>query len=126
MKEQTLSRIAVIILAIVLIAFGIYHFLHPDNMIGYVPNFLPGGKIWVYLVGAAFIIVAIALILHKRVKIASYILAIILFSFVLLIHLPNYVNAGDIDLKQQHLISILKDSAIAAFALYLAANAQKI
>lgn len=71
MKEQTLSRIAVIILAIVMIVFGFYHFMHPRDMLIFVPGFLPGGIMWVYVVGVAFIIAGIALILHKWVKLLA-------------------------------------------------------
>ena len=126
MKEQLFSRIAVIILAIVMIVFGIYHFMHPKDMFNFVPNFLPGGIMWVYIVGTAFILAGIAFILHKWVKIAGYLLALLLFTFVLIIHLPNYLNSGDIEMQRQSLVNILKDSAIAAFAMYIASNAQKI
>ena len=126
MKEQIVSRIAVVILAVVMMVFGFYHFMHPKDMLSFVPNFLPGGIIWVYVVGVAFILAGIALILHKWVKIAGYVLAFLLFSFVLIVHLPNYMNSGDVEMQRQALVNILKDSAIAAFALYIASNAQKI
>jgi uncharacterized membrane protein len=126
MKEQLISRIAVIILAFVLIAFGIYHFLYPRDMINFVPNFLPGGIKWVYVVGVTFILAGIAFILHKWVKLAGYLLALLLFCFVLFIHLPNYLHSGDIAEQRSSLMNLLKDSAIAAFAMYIASNAQKI
>ena len=126
MNEQTLSRIAVIILAIVLIVFGIYHFMQPRIMMNFVPNFLPGGIMWVYVVCVAFILAGIAFILHKWVKIAGYLLALLLICFVLLIHLPNYLHSGDINEQRMSFINLLKDSAIAAFAMYIASNAQKI
>ncbi|MES1216014.1 MAG: hypothetical protein ABUT20_10895 [Bacteroidota bacterium] len=126
MKEQIISRVAVIILAIVLIVFGVYHFLHPRDMLNFVPNFLPGGIKWVYVVGVAFILAGIAFIIHKWVKLAGYLLAGMLFMFVLLIHLPNYFNAGSMDDQRISLLNLLKDSAIAAFAMYIASNAQKI
>lgn len=126
MKEQVISRIAVIILALVMGTFGFYHFYHAREMIVFVPEFLPGGIIWVYVVGVAFIGVAIALIAHKGVKIAGYVLAALLFLFVLTIHLPNWMNAGDPEMRQLSLTNLLKDSAIAAFAMYVASNAQRI
>ncbi|MBG9375783.1 DoxX family protein [Panacibacter sp. DH6] len=126
MKEETISRIAVVILAIVLAIFGVYHFIYPKNMLVYVPEFLPGGIIWVYFVGVAFILVALALFLHKQVKLAGYLLAVLLFLFVLTIHLPNFLNSGDLEMKQISLVNVLKDSAIAAFAMYIASNARKI
>ncbi|MGC4036132.1 MAG: hypothetical protein QM764_09235 [Chitinophagaceae bacterium] len=126
MKDQLVSRIAVIILAIVLIVFGFYHFKQPRVMLQFVPNFLPGGRVWVYIVGCAFILAGIAFILHKYVKLAGYLLALLLICFVLLIHLPNYLHSGDINEQKDTLMNLLKDSAIAAFAMYIAANAQKI
>jgi putative oxidoreductase len=130
MKEETISRIAVIILAIVLGAFGIYHFIHPSDMLLFVPNFLPGTReAWrfgVYIVGAVIILLAIALLMHKYVKIAGYCLAILLFVFVLLIHIPNYSSAGDTASKTTALIDILQDLALAAFAMYIASNSKKI
>jgi uncharacterized membrane protein len=126
MKDNIISRIAVIVLAIVMGVFGIYHFQHAREMIVFVPNFLPGGIIWVYVVGAAFILVAIALIAHRYVKLAGYLLAILLVFFVLTIHLPNWLNSGDPEMRQMSLTNLLKDLAIAAFAAYVASNAQKI
>lgn len=118
-----ISRIAMYLLSLVMIVFGIQHFLHPHELVNYVPQFLPGGIIWVYFAGVAFILVAIAFIANRMVKAAGYILAVILFIFVLTMHIPNFLNAGDKDMKQMALISILKDTAIASFALYIAAGA---
>jgi hypothetical protein len=54
---------------------------------------------------------------------AGYVLATLLIVFVLTIHLPNYLNAGDKEVQQMAFISILKDTALAAFALHIASNA---
>ena len=121
--HHIISRIAIYLLAIVMFFFGIYHFLEPKNLVVYVPPFLPGGIIWVYLVGAAFILVAISFVTNRMVKLAGYLLAILLISFVLMIHLPNYLDAGDAEMKQIAFISILKDTALAGFALHIAAGA---
>jgi putative oxidoreductase len=120
---HVLARLAIYLLALVMIIFGIQHFLHPRDLVNYVPQFLPGGLIWVYFVGFAFILVAAAFILNNWVKAAGYILAVLLFIFVLTIHFPNYMNAGNAEAKQMALISILKDTAIACFALYIGAGA---
>jgi putative oxidoreductase len=126
MKEQVISRVAIVILAIVLTAYGIYHFLKPANLVNYMPSFLPGGDVWFYIVGIAFILAAIALLTHRQVKLASYLLAVLLFLFALTIHLPNYLHSGDLEMKQLSYISFLKDLAIAAFALYIASNSGKL
>src|SRR5215216_335598 len=115
MKVNIISRIAVIVLAIVMGVFGIYHFTHAQDMITYLPDFLPGGIIWVYLVGVAFIVVALALIAHKYVKVAGYVLALWLLVLIITIRLPNWLNAGVEEERQLALTMLLKDLAIAAF-----------
>lgn len=124
MTRHMISRIAVWLLAIVMIVFGILHFKNPDAMLVYVPLYIPGGIIWVYVVGAAFILVGLAFILNRYVAIAGYILAVLLLLFVLLIHFPNFQNAGSPDMRQMALVSVLKDAALAGFALFIASNAK--
>jgi putative oxidoreductase len=126
MYEHTISRIAIYILALVMLAFGIYHFLHPKNLMVYVPAYIPGGLFWVYIVGIAFILAAIAFIINRQARLAGYLLAALLFVFVLTIHLPNYMNAGDAEMRQMALVSLLKDTALAAFALHIGANAKTV
>ncbi len=101
MNEHTISRIAIYILSIVMIIFGINHFLQPKSLLTYVPPFLPGGIIWVYVVGVAFILAALSFVFNKQVKLAAWLLAIMLFIFVLSVHLPNFMNAGEEEMKQQ-------------------------
>ncbi|MEO6546550.1 MAG: hypothetical protein ABIN94_01070 [Ferruginibacter sp.] len=124
MKQyHIVSRIAIYLLSVVLFAFGVFHFLHPHDLLVFVPSFIPGGIIWVYVVGAAFILVALSFLTNKMVKLAGYVLAILLIMFILSIHIPNYLNAGDKEMRQMALINLLKDTAIVGFALHIAAGA---
>ena len=122
MNQHIISRIAVWLLAIVMIIFGIQHFKYPKEMMNFVPTYLPGGIVWVYFVGAAFILASISFIVNRYVSLAGYLLAAMLILFVLLIHLPNYSAAGDLLEKRGALMNLLKDTAIAGFALYIASN----
>jgi len=109
-----------------MIAFGIYHFLFPKNLIVYVPDYIPGGLAWIYIVGTAFILAAIAFIINRYARVAGYLLALMLFSFVLTVHLPNYLNSGELEMRQLALVNMLKDLALGAFALHIAANAKTV
>ncbi len=117
------TRIAIYLLAVVLIIFGVFHYKSPYDLVVYLPEFLPGGVFWVYLTGTAFILVGVSFILNRFVKIASYVLAFMLFIFVVTIHIPNAMNAGDATFRQIALISVLKDTAIMCFALFIAGTA---
>jgi uncharacterized membrane protein len=123
MKKHIVSHIAIYVLSAVMIFFGIYHFRNPKNLVEFVPANLPGGIIWVKVVGAAFILAAVAFILNKYAKIAAYLLALLLIIFVLAVHLPAYQHGAMEETRQSALINILKDTALAAFALHIAGSA---
>jgi len=124
MNNKIISRISISLLAVIMIVFGVYHFMKPENLVSYIPSFLPGGVFWVYAVGAAFILAGIAFIINKKVKLAAYLLALLVFLFVIMIHIPNYLNGSNDADRQLSFVMILKDTAIAAFALHVAANAE--
>jgi uncharacterized membrane protein len=120
---HVVTRIAIYLLAAVLLIFGVFHFLYPRDLLVYVPPFLVGGIKWAYVVGGAFILVALSFATNQYVKFSSYLLAVMLIIFILTIHVPNYINAGDKEMRQLALINILKDTAIMGFALHIAATA---
>ncbi len=124
MKQyHIVSRIAIYLLAVVMISFGIFHFQNARDLIVYIPPSVPGGIVWVYLVGAAFILVGLAFIFNKWVKAAAYLLALLLLIFIVIIHIPNYLEAGTKEMRSMAFVNILKDLAIAGFALHIAAGA---
>jgi uncharacterized membrane protein len=106
-----------------MIIFGFYHFKYPGNMVEYVPANLPGGIIWVKIVGAAFIFAAVAFIFNRYARLAAYLLALLLIIFVFFVHLPAYLHGGMEETRQSALIHMLKDTALAAFALHIAGSA---
>ena len=124
MNQHIISRIAIFLLSFVMIFFGIQHFIHPQNMVTRVPDFLPGGIVWVYIAGAAFILAAISFLTNILVRVAAYLLAAMLLIFVFTIHLPQFLNTADKDYRMATLMNLLKDLALAAFALYIASNAR--
>ena len=123
LRYHIISRTAIYMLSVVLIVFGVFHFLYPRDLLVYVPLSLLGGIVWAYIVGGTFIIVGLSFLTNQFVKFSSYLLVIMLVIFILTIHVPNYLNAGDKEMRQLALISILKDTAIAGFALHIAAGA---
>ncbi len=124
MIHLTISRIAIWLLAVVMVFFGIIHFTNPNEMLNYVPLYLPKGIMWVYMVGVAFIFTALAFFTNRFVSIAGYLLGGLLIAFVLLIHIPNHLHSGDPLMRQMALVNALKDTAIAGFAMYIASIAR--
>ena len=122
-KYHVVSRIAIYLLAIVLIGLGIYHFAYPRDVLVYLPpNML--GNIWLpYVVGAAFALVGLSFLTNQAVKFSGYFLAFMLLLFIIGIHLPNYFNSGDVEMRHLALMNMLKDTAILGFSLHIAAGA---
>lgn len=99
------------IFAIPLALYGIIHLLMADNMTGMVPGYLPGGVLWIFLIGAAFIVTSVAIIMSKHAKLAGLVLGILLIVLALMFHLE-----GTMDGNHMAMSSFLKDVALAGGA----------
>jgi putative oxidoreductase len=113
-------RIGTILYALVMGFFGANHFINAQVMTGAVPAYLPGGIVWVYITGAALLLAAIAILINYQSRLASYLLAVMLLVFVAMLHVPHYVHATEVPDKSQAMVSILKDTGLAAAALMIA------
>jgi len=122
-QYHPVSRVAIYTLAVVLISLGIFHMIRPYDLLVYVPMNLFGGVTWVYIVGICFIAVGVSFMINQYVKITSYLLAALLIVIILFIHVPNALNAGMEEMRTFAIINIMKDTAIAGFALHIAASA---
>jgi len=95
--------------------FGISHFMMAENMTGMVPDFMPGGVIWVYLTGVALLAACVSFVIQKEVRLAGLLLALMLIIFVLTVHLPGVMSGNESAMP-----NLLKDAALAGGALILA------
>ncbi|MEO5685398.1 MAG: DoxX family membrane protein [Chitinophagaceae bacterium] len=117
MNNATLSRIAIIAYALVIIVFGVTHFVNTQEMRNFVPAFVPGGGVWVYITGACLIASGLAMIINQKVRLAALLLTVLLLSFALTIHLPRLMNGFDSGVGL-----IMKDVGLAAGALLIASR----
>jgi uncharacterized membrane protein YphA (DoxX/SURF4 family) len=120
MNNTNISRIGVILYAIVIGFFGITHFMNASGMAPYVPSFFHGGEFWVYLTGAALIAASIAFFIGKQTRLAGILLAVFLIIIVLTIHLPAVMHAPDEAASRVPLTNLIKDMGLAAGALLIA------
>ncbi len=80
-----------------------------------VPTWVPGGVFWVYLTGIAIIATTVSFIIKKKVELAGQLLALLLLTFVLTIHIPGMIGGNMMAMS-----SILKDTSMAGGALLIA------
>ena len=109
-----LPQIGKYLFLIPMAVFGLFHFTNGSAMAGMVPSWLPGGIMWVYLVGVGLILAVVATIIDKQAKMALLLLGIMLLCFVLFIHLPALIG-GD----QMSMAMVLKDTGLAGGAFIL-------
>ena len=108
-----ISSIGKFMFAIPMVIFGLFHFINAKAMVGMVP--IPGGVFWIYLTGLALILSAVSIIIRKYDDLASFLLAILLLTFVFTIHLPGVLSGGE--MAQMFMTNLLKDLALAGGAL---------
>jgi uncharacterized membrane protein len=112
-----LVRFGSIFLAVPLAVFGMQHFALFDSVKFGVPAYMPARFFWAYLVGAALIAACLSILTEIHADLAALLVGIMLFLFVLMVHVPNLIkNPGD-----RFAITVpLRDLALSGGALSLA------
>jgi uncharacterized membrane protein len=106
------ARVASIIFAICIAAFGVRNFLKAGAIDTIVPDYMPGGVVWVYITGVCLILAAIAIILNNSLtRPACYLLALLLLVFVVTLHVKPALDGNPNNL--------LKDIAISMGAIII-------
>lgn len=120
--NTAVNRIGTILYALIIAFFGVNHFLNGAKMTGIVPSYLPSPIVWVYITGGAMVLAAIAIIINVQSRMAGYLLFLLLVIIIATMHIPALMHATDEGAKMMSMTSILKDGAMAAAALMVAAR----
>jgi putative oxidoreductase len=97
--------------------FGINHFLMMDFYMGMLTSFIPKAAFTLVLTGLILIAVSISLIVNKFVKLSSLVLAVLLFIFIVTIHIPHLINGTE---TTPTMIALLKDISLMGGSLMIA------
>jgi uncharacterized membrane protein len=79
--------------ASLLVVVGIQHFLYARFIATLVPAWIPGHLFWAYFVGAAFFAAAISIISRRYTNLATTLLGLMFFLWVISFHLPRVAKA---------------------------------
>ena len=113
MKPFIPAKVAEVLFALIIAYFGYNHFSHAGAFKGAVPDFMPGDpKIWIYVVGACFIVAAIAILTELQKVMACYLLAALLLLLGFLVHWRNGALSVD----------FLKNTSMALMAILIASK----
>jgi uncharacterized membrane protein YphA (DoxX/SURF4 family) len=114
---KNITTIGRILFAIPFALFGINHFLMTDYYVGTLTSFVPLGAYTIIITGIMLIVVSISIITKKFVKFSTLMLAILLFVFIVTIHIPHLIAGNDTNIT---LIALLKDISLMGGSLMIA------
>jgi len=97
--------------------FGINHFLMMDYYLGMLTSFIPLGAYTIILTGIMLIVASISIISKKFVKFSTIMLAVLLFVFIVTIHIPHLFQETD---RTITIIALLKDISLMGGSLMIA------
>lgn len=112
MKPFIPSKVAEVLFALIIAYFGYNHFKNAGVMGGWVPDYLPGDtRIWIYFIGAAFLLSAIAILTELQKTLACYLLAALLMILAFAVHWKNPSSGLSVD--------FLKNTAMAMASILI-------
>jgi len=118
MKILFPTRVAEILFALAIAAFGVMHLQYGSAGSG-VPSYIPGNPaMWIYITGAAFLAAAIAIIINKYKRLVCYLLAAMIIIFILTVRLQPALNQGMLERP-------LLDGIVAMAAIIIGNNSSK-
>jgi len=113
--------------ALVLVFYGVEHFLHPKFALGVplelpTPAWVPVPSLWGYLVGAMLLISGLALLINKQARAAATGLGIAITVVVLFYYLPMLVPAR-LPSQLNLAVDYIADTLLFAGSIFLLAGA---
>ena len=114
---KNITTIGRILFALPFGVFGINHFLMTDYYVGMLTSFIPLGPYTIILTGIMLIAACISIISGKLIRLSTILLAVLLFIFIVTIHIPHLISDTD---KTTTIIALLKDISLMGGSLMIA------
>jgi len=107
-----------------MILYGICHFLYAKPISPLVPGWMPWHMFWTYFAGALLALSGIAVVLKIKLKIVAFLLGLMIFIWLLIIHIPLAV-ADPFGNKSSAFISAFSALAFCATAFIIAGSTSR-
>jgi uncharacterized membrane protein len=111
--------------AIMMVVFGIDHFIYARFVATLVPSWIPGSMFWTYFAGAALFLSGSAIILGFQVRLASALLGLMIFIWLFILHIPRAISNPDTGGIGNEWTSVFEALAYSGIAFMLAGLAEK-
>ena len=108
--------------AVMLVLFGVDHFLYPKFVAALVPGWVGGQMFWTYFAGTALIAGGVGITVKRVARLAALLVGVMIFLWVVMLHIPRaiadpYTNVGN------ELASVYEALAFSGIAFMLAFSA---
>ena len=113
-KITTIGRI---LFALPFAFFGINHFVMMDYYMGMLTSFIPQTAFVMVMTGVMLIAASISIITRKFVRLSTFLLAALLFIFIVAIHIPHLAKGVDTTVT---LLTMLKYISLMGGSLMIA------
>ncbi len=107
--------------SIMMIVFGIDHFLYTQFVATLVPTWIPGHIFWTYFAGIALIASGVCIVLKIKLKLVGILLGIMLFLWFVILHIPRAIADPYVD-KGNEVTSVFEALAFSGVAFVIAFN----
>ena len=116
-NNQLVFSIGRILFALPFGIIGLNHFLMVDFYSGMLTSFIPGGGFTILLTGFCLIAASVSIIAKRFITFSCSLLAVLLFIFIITIHIPQLFEA---ELAKTAMMQLLKDAALMGGAMMIA------
>ena len=90
---HTSIKLGRVLFAVLLVVFGVQHFLYAHFIAALVPSWILGHLFWAYFVGIAFVAAALSIATQIKIGLAATWSGIMFLLWVLVLHLPRVAAA---------------------------------
>jgi uncharacterized membrane protein len=108
-----------IFFSIMMIVFGIDHFLYTEFVATLVPAWIPWHNLWTYFAAAALIGAGVCIMFKIKLKLIGLLLGIMLFIWFVILHIPRAIADPYID-KGNEVTSVFEALAFSGIAFLIA------
>jgi len=117
LKGAVMNLLGRFFFALPFMIFSIFYFRNAGTVFEAMPQWMPGGEIWVYLTAVIYGFASTSILVLKKTRLACILLGSVLTVTVFLVHFPNLSNN---DLATLSMTNLLKDLSLAGAAFYFA------
>jgi uncharacterized membrane protein len=107
-----------------MILAGVQHFVYTQFVASLVPAWIPGPLFWAYFAGVALLAGGAGLLLTKTARLAAVLSGVMIFLWVVLLHVPRALAAGPAQ-RRNEWTAVFEALAFSGIALVIAGSMQR-